>query len=566
MLILQELSGKQKRVLTLSSAAVLTVIVVTLYLYLQPHQYPKELSAIDSLSESRPDRALKLLKRLPERSLDGDADRMYYALLRIKVSNNLYEPQKDSTIFRVVDYFDDYGDKDKHRESCYYLGKYYVEHSDAPQALKCFQTALDLSDDKTPLSFKSKVYSQSGTLFLYQNLTEEALQMYRESYKCDSLLGDTSNMSNTLRDMAQVYSVCGKYDTCEKLLKKAYIMALKKHDVSIMNTISFVLASCYIDMGRFSDVYSQLPELLGNIDKVNVSPVYCIAAKLYDKIGRVDSCEYYCRKIMSVGDVYAREYASGKLAEYYSSVADYSKVICYLKKNESLSDSVRIVTSTEAMSRMHALYNYSLKERENLELRSRNVQKTYMLVLAFMTFLTVIAYITRLNERNKRRCLEFEQSNYFLKDLYNSLNEKFCAERSNNEKTVSELRSALDSALNSIDDMDKSKDASKSRIYEIINKRLNGKKGLSEVEWHNIDCLFDEVYPHFKEQIYGNHYVDEREYRMCMLIKLGLRNIDISLLMYRTKGSISSARSMLYKKFFNRKGSAQEFNDFIKSL
>ena len=566
MLIFQELSGKQKRILTLSSVAAAIVVVVILCLYLQPHQYPKELSAIDSLSESRPDRALKLLKRLPERSLDGDADRMYYALLRIKVSNNLYEPQKDSTIFRVVDYFDDYGDKDKHRESCYYLGKYYVEHSDAPQALKCFQTALDLSDDKTPLSFKSKVYSQSGTLFLYQNLTEEALQMYRESYKCDSLLGDTSNMSNTLRDMAQVYSVCGKYDTCEKLLKKAYIMALKKHDVSIMNTISFVLASCYIDMGRFSDVYSQLPELLGNIDKVNVSPVYCIAAKLYDKIGRVDSCEYYCRKIMSVGDVYAREYASGKLAEYYSSVADYSKVICYLKKNESLSDSVRIVTSTEAMSRMHALYNYSLKERENLELRSRNVQKTYMLVLAFMTFLTVIAYITRLNERNKRRCLEFEQSNYFLKDLYNSLNEKFCAERSNNEKTVSELRSALDSALNSIDDMDKSKDASKSRIYEIINKRLNGKKGLSEVEWHNIDCLFDEVYPHFKEQIYGNHYVDEREYRMCMLIKLGLRNIDISLLMYRTKGSISSARSMLYKKFFNRKGSAQEFNDFIKSL
>ena len=566
MLIFQELSGKQKRILTLSSVVAAIVVVVILCLYLQPHQYPKELSAIDSLSESRPDRALKLLKRLPERSLDGDADRMYYALLRIKVSNNLYEPQKDSTIFRVVDYFDDYGDKDKHRESCYYLGKYYVEHSDAPQALKCFQTALDLSDDKTPLSFKSKVYSQSGTLFLYQNLTEEALQMYRESYKCDSLLGDTSNMSNTLRDMAQVYSVCGKYDTCEKLLKKAYIMALKKHDVSIMNTISFVLASCYIDMGRFSDVYSQLPELLGNIDKVNVSPVYCIAAKLYDKIGRVDSCEYYCRKIMSVGDVYAREYASGKLAEYYSSVADYSKVICYLKKNESLSDSVRIVTSTEAMSRMHALYNYSLKERENLELRSRNVQKTYMLVLAFMTFLTVIAYITRLNERNKRRCLEFEQSNYFLKDLYNSLNEKFCAERSNNEKTVSELRSALDSALNSIDDMDKSKDASKSRIYEIINKRLNGKKGLSEVEWHNIDCLFDEVYPHFKEQIYGNHYVDEREYRMCMLIKLGLRNIDISLLMYRTKGSISSARSMLYKKFFNRKGSAQEFNDFIKSL
>ena len=558
----------RKQILLYSTVASVIVMVLAVVLFGVNfhHTYPAELVAIDSLCDSKPDSARVLLRKLSANEYRNESDRMYYDLLKIKVANNLYEPQKDSTIFRVVDYFDDYGDKDKHRESYYYLGKYYVEHNDAPQALKCFQTSLDQSDDKTPLSFKSKVYSQSGTLFLYQNLIEEALQMYRESYKCDSLLGDTLNMSNTLRDMAQVYSVCGKYDACEKLLKKAYIMALKKHDVSIMNTISFVLASCYIDMGRFSDVYSRLPELLGNIDKVNVSPVYCIAAKLYDKIGRVDSCEYYCRKIMSVGDVYAREYASGKLAEYYSSVADYSKVIYYLKKHESLSDSVRIVTSTEAMCRMHALYNYSLKERENLELRSRNVQKTYMLVLAFMTFLTVIAYIARLNERNKRRCLEFEQSNYFLKDLYNSLNEKFCAERSNNEKTVSELRSALDSALNSIDDMDKSKDASKSRIYEIISKRLKSKKGLSEVEWHNIDYLFDEVYPHFKEQIYGNHYVDEREYRMCMLIRLGLRNIDISLLMYRTKGSISSARSKLYKKFFNRKGSAQEFDDFIKSL
>lgn len=312
------------------------------------------------------------------------------ALLKIKIANNLYEPQKDSTIFRIVDYFEDHGDKNKRREANYYLGKYYVEQSDAPQALKCFQTALDLSDENTSLAFKSKVYSQSGTLFLYQNLLDDALKMYRKSYEYDSLLGDTINMSNSLRDMAQVYNALGKYGICEKLLKKAYSMAFKKHDTSIVNTVSFVLASCYVNMGRYSYVYSQLPMLIGNVDKINASPVYCIAAKLYDKMGRPDSCKYYCHRIMSVGDVYAREYASGKLAEYYSSISDYSKVIYYLKKNRQLSDSVRTLTSTEALTRIHALYNYSLRERENLELRSRDVQKNYTIIIIFMAFLTAI--------------------------------------------------------------------------------------------------------------------------------------------------------------------------------
>ena len=267
MLILQELSGKQKRILTLSSAVAAIAIVVILCLYLQPHQYPKELASIDSLSESRPDSALKLLKRLPERSLDNDADRMYYALLKIKTANNLYEPQKDSTIFRVCDFFEDSRDKDKYRESCYYLGKYYVEHSDAPQALKCFQTALDLSDDKTPLSFKSKVYSQSGTLFLEQDMYDEALTMYRKSYSCDSLLRDTVDIVNGLRDMAQVYRHLNNISEGKKLLSEAYSLSKRTDNKILFQSVSLVLSSLLMRNGEIQAAHKILSEDLFDVDE-----------------------------------------------------------------------------------------------------------------------------------------------------------------------------------------------------------------------------------------------------------------------------------------------------------
>ena len=97
---------------------------------------------------------MALLEGMPKEVMEGDANRMYYGLLKIKAANNLYMVQKDSTIFHIVDYFEDSGDKEKLRDSYYFLGKYYVEHNDAPQALKCFQTALDMSDEKTPLAFR----------------------------------------------------------------------------------------------------------------------------------------------------------------------------------------------------------------------------------------------------------------------------------------------------------------------------------------------------------------------------------------------------------------------------
>ena len=265
---------------------------------------------------------------------------MYYDLLKIKVANNLYEPQKDSTIFRVVDYFDDYGDKDKQREACYYLGKYYEEHNDATYALKCFQNALDLSDENTPLAFMSKVYNQSGGLFLDQNMFTDALVMYRNSFVCDSVLNDSVNIVNSMRDIAQVYKFLNRMHECEAILLNAYRLSVKLNNQELKNSVAIVLSSIYLKKNELNKSKAFLMDLLKSKDKTILSPAYSTVIDIYDKEGKCDSVYFYSKKLMSMGTVYAKEYASRKLVEYYASRSDYGKTLYYLNCYKCFSDSV----------------------------------------------------------------------------------------------------------------------------------------------------------------------------------------------------------------------------------
>ena len=167
-------SRKQIVALSVAALAIAAIAIAAISVCCSHHTYPRELVVADSLCETNPDSAEALLHRMPDSVLAAKPDRMYYDLLRIKASNNLYESQKDSTIFRIVDFFERFGDKERLCQAYYYQGKYYVQHNDAPQALKCFQEALDMSDDNTPLAFKSKIYSQSGSIFHDQDLFDDA--------------------------------------------------------------------------------------------------------------------------------------------------------------------------------------------------------------------------------------------------------------------------------------------------------------------------------------------------------------------------------------------------------
>ena len=561
MYIMSRFSRKQIVALSVAALAIAVIAIAAISVCCSHHTYPRELVVADSLCESNPDSAETLLHRVPDSVLAAKPDRMYYDLLRIKASNNLYEPQKDSTIFRIVDFFERYGDKERLCQAYYYQGKYYVQHNDAPQALKCFQKALDMSDDNTPLAFKSKIYSQSGTIFLDQNLFDEALAMYRRSFQCDSILGDTVNMAHGLRDMAQIYRHLEKNDSCGILLNQAYTLSEGSDNIFLKRTIVLSLVSSYLAEDKVNEAYRLYSNNLMEVEEMIQSPTYASAVMIYDKLGKSDSVYKYCNKIMSVGTPSAKQLALENLIDYYSVRGDLSKVRLLLKKYKDMSDTVRVMNTSETVMQMHSLYNYNLRERENTRLKFEAKEKSFMFVLVAMALGLLCALMFYQRERGKKNYMRIKFMHEHLEQLYKSSCRQYKVSLDLKEKEIAGLMKKID-YLNggSIEDKEKM------RVYDMSRNRIRTNQKLTDKMWEDILLIIDRIYPGLRVKLMGAYGLDKEEFKISVLVKLDLLNMEIATLVCKTPGAVTQKRAAIYKKIFKEKGSSKDFDTYIKSL
>ena len=558
---MSRLSRKQIVALSVAALAIAVIAIAAISVCCSHHTYPRELVVADSLCETNPDSAEALLHRMPDSILAAKPDRMYYDLLRIKASNNLYEPQKDSTIFRIVDFFERYGDKERLCQAYYYQGKYYVQHNDAPQALKCFQEALDMSDDNTPLAFKSKIYSQSGTIFLDQNLFDEALAMYRRSFQCDSILGDTVNMAHGLRDMAQIYRHLEKNDGCGILLNQAYTLSEGSDNIFLKRTIVLSLVSSYLAEDKVNEAYRLYSNNLMEVEEMIQSPTYASAVMIYDKLGKSDSVYKYCNKIMSVGTPSAKQLALENLIDYYSVKGDLGKVRLLLKKYKDMSDTVRVMNTSETVMQMHSLYNYNLRERENTRLKFEAKEKSFMFVLVAMALGLLCALMFYQRERGKKNYMRIKFMHEHLEQLYKSSCRQYKVSLDLKEKEIAGLMKKID-YLNggSIEDKEKM------RVYDMLRNRIRTNQKLTDKMWEDILLIIDRIYPGLRVKLMGAYGLDKEEFKISVLVKLDLLNMEIATLVCKTPGAVTQKRAAIYKKIFKEKGSSKDFDTYIKSL
>lgn len=126
---------------------------------------------------------------------ESEATRMYYRLLCIKANDKAYiRHTSDSLILPVLHYYTEKKDEHHLPEAYYYAGRVYRDLEDAPLALDYFQKAIDALPDNKGYRLKSKIYSQMGTLFLYQKTYDEALKILKEARKCNIALKDSASM------------------------------------------------------------------------------------------------------------------------------------------------------------------------------------------------------------------------------------------------------------------------------------------------------------------------------------------------------------------------------------
>lgn len=102
--------------------------------------------------------------------------------------------------------------------------------------------------------------------------------------------------------------------------------------------------------------------------------------------------------------------------------------------------------------------------------------------------------------------------------------------------------------------------------YQALQRRIATRKMLRDADWLSIESQIRKVYPGFISQLRNLHAMSELEYQVCLLIKLRVAPSDMAVVLARDASTISTVRSRLYKKVFDRKGGAREWDEFVLSI
>lgn len=556
--------------------------------------YPPLLLQADSLASVEPQHALDLLQGMEEEMAGATkATQMYYKLLCIKAADKAYIPHTtDSLILPVVNYYEQGGDPNLLGEAYYYAGRVYRDLNDAPQALAYFQKGLEASSNNQGKWVNAVLYAQMGEIFYYQSLYPNALQMYGEAYRLDSIAGDTIGCILDLRDLAFTHRALQQPDTALVYLQQAERLADLCHDGEMKGLIQSQLAGLYNQQGNYTEAIRHIEEalpLMGDADRFSAYDVY---ANILLNKGELEKAKGYYEQMLQAEEATVRLDAYDGLAYIAAQKRQADEYLRYFELYKACSDTIRRTDATESVSRMNAMYNYQLRENENIRLQEQVQQHRQLLqriiFVACMALFVLIIYLQYSRRRRLRMKLNLERLQQLQEEQYRQ-SEEFIQ---SNKEEIAKLQTRLDEANHENSELIQRLERQKellinanmlaaikqeekkqveatiavSPVMKQLQERMDKGEFLKSKDVKEIEKLLNKVCPAFLPLLRQLGGMSSQEYQVSLLLKMNLTPMQISSLILRDKSTISAIRRRLYKKITGLEGSPADWDAFIQSL
>ena len=410
----------------------------------------------------------------------------------------------------------------------------YMEQGDAPQALACLKEAAEFATDD---SVRMGIYNDMGRLLFDEGLQEQALGAYHMALETSQAMADSLGMAYVLFDIANIYRTRDEDDSCVYYFDTAMSLALSQKDSMLATDIRNQLAGYYLwhkDYERARLLLS--PSLLQEAEMTG--GICFMAADLYRQTGPADSTRYYCKLLLQNEETGLRQMGHKWLADLLLSEGKTKEAARHLEQYELLTDSLMQETDTEALHRISALYDYSLRERENARLEQRIIIAVAIIVVLILVLVAAILYFSR---RRMKYRMKVQQLEHLLADYRQRDAE--AAERQNGMMADTP-------------------------ICRHINRLLSDSRqpSMTNEDWHILEDTFAKVQPTFLSRLRTFHKFSSHEMHICMLLRLGLQPAALAQLSAHSKQSVSSTRSRLFEKVFGKRGTPAQWDEFILSL
>jgi len=547
-----------------------------------------ELLMADSLPH-----ALAVLDSIDPSSLDK-ANRNLRDLLTIKGADKAYvKHTSDSAILQLVEYYSNHQSTGRYPEALYYAGRVYSDLGDYPTALKYFHDALDALPDHSRhtnvLQLKGNILSQTGYLLNSLRLHSEAIPYLERSIEIGKCLSDTLAVIYDTELLGAVNMHMENYREAEDLFKNAMQMAKPFPDLVARQQM--YIAAVYLSQGSIDKALKSIrgvPERF----KENEKPMaIAYAARIYHESGISDTAALYARELVKYN-----KSSHGKTG--YAILL--SKNIIGIVPRDTIADYIANYTSSveETLERngntaalmQHSLYNYTSKERDkNIAEKRANVMRLWAVAATFLVFIGVI-FILVLKNKNSQQYISLLKSKEIISELLASVKddiERECGEDIKSDMEVSSLVLSENADMKALREslisnllllLSKTSDhqvvipeiITDSKAYGEMKACLQRKQIIVDTSplWDELEAVVISASKNFKRRF--NILIGSRpkimDYHIALLIKCGLTPSEMIILLPMTKGGLSSRRTRLGEKAFDKKLPNETVDKLIRLL
>ena len=320
---------------------------------------------------------------------------------------------------------------------------------------------------------------------------------------------------------------------------------------------------------------------------------------LYKDDNQLDSASYYYSKNLSQSNIRNIYYAYRGLYEIEKQKTNYKQAQEYIDKALLLKDSIELITKTEDVAKINALYNYQHIEDENYKLNSEKEKLKYRnLMLLFISMSGALGSIILIfiYKEKKRKELDTE------KELRKIVEENYSRSQeaiNNNLQKMAILKVQLEKAVNEKDaliakHLQLEQKQLQTRNEEIALLQEEHEKRISDFrrttiykefkqaasdeniiltptkcpdKWNELREAINIAYPDFFNRL--NHLclnLSSIEMEVCLLTKLGLQPKEISTIEKYSRQGITNIRTRIYKKLQKINAKYSNFDHFIEIL
>lgn len=536
----------------------------------------------DSLMEIDMDSAPSALRMLdsmsPHVSYMSKSRRMRYELLRAKAMNksNVYF-RSDSTMKEVAAYYSHHGTPNEKMMAWYLLGCVYRDLGEAPAALEYYQKAAACADttaEDCDYSILNKIYAQSAIVLHSQKLIDEELDMWHKAEYCGKRAHNIRMAISAFENTVRIYYALNDYDKVMQISDSASSAYLNSGYKDKAARAIFIQIDIYLKRGDIKNAEACLHkyEKYGDIfsSPGNVKPgleLYYYYKGLSLLAGnRVDSAEYYFRKMLTGSVRDEKEAAYRGLLSVYRSRRNSDSVFHYARLYCDANDSSWLrLTSSEAQ-RVQSLYRYT-RNRQQAELREREVSEL-RLTIVFLSFISLIVvlelYMWHRRRSFRMKSLLLEKNRMYSDLLHRSgeISRELSAALGENSRLASELEASgrrLRAELDKMQDMS-STDADWASLQKLMEsdliKNLHDQaahgRSAGQKDWSRLNTYVENRYPRFLSFInnLGSSSLSQNEKKVAILIKLHFLSSEISCLLDISPQNLSNIRRRLNLKLF----------------